>query len=288
MEWFGWRKLVFGVDAHRKWHYTGPLGQPNRHVKWFIRSIGAPPPETVINLWHSLVAWVTGTDPPWTEEWREAMEEEAEDNEDGAEAELAADAAASDSGSGKLRQVNGGARQSRALGLMHFAGQDKFETHALGNGKPYEADDHDGASTTSSVRSARALARYKRLVALTGFIGVYVSWALMAWFVFVRAALCLRAVRPLTRVWPAPQVYGMLIYQLLGDQVQQEFARSWGVSYGMNVASEWRDVFIESMKGAVILAMLERLYVTRTASWFEDHIGAPALRVHAWCVRVRG
>jgi hypothetical protein len=80
----------------------------------------------------------------------------------------------------------------------------------------------------------------------------------------------------------------MLIYQLLGDQVQQEFARSWGVSYGMNVASEWRDVFIESMKGAVILAMLERLYVTRTASWFEDHIGAPALRVHAWCVRVRG
>jgi hypothetical protein len=28
------------------------------------------------------------------------------------------------------------------------------------------------------------------------------------------------------------QVYGMLIYKLLGDKVQQEFARSWGVSYG--------------------------------------------------------
>ena len=68
----------------------------------------------------------------------------------------------------------------------------------------------------------------------------------------------------------------MLIYKLLGDQVQQEFARSWGVSYGMNVASEWKDVFIESLKGAVILAMFERFYVTRTASWFEDHIGAPA------------
>ena len=69
----------------------------------------------------------------------------------------------------------------------------------------------------------------------------------------------------------------MLIYKLLGDQAQQEFARSWGVSYGMNMASEWKDVFIESLKGAVILAMLERLYVTRPASWFEDHIGACAV-----------
>ena len=66
----------------------------------------------------------------------------------------------------------------------------------------------------------------------------------------------------------------MLIYKLLGDQAQQEFARSWGVSYGMNVASEWKDVLTESVKGAIILAILERLYVTRSASWFEDHIGA--------------
>ena len=201
MEWFGWRKLVFGVDAHRRWHYTGPLGQPNRHVKWFIRSVGAPPPETAINLWHSLVAWVTGTDPPWVEEWREAMEEAEAEEEAETEAELAADVAASDSGNTSV-QVNGGARPtSRALRLMHLAEQDKFETHALGNGKvPVAADDHDGASTTSSVRSARALARYKRLVALSGFIGVYVSWALFSWFIFVRySALRMHAARPLTR-----------------------------------------------------------------------------------------
>ena len=42
----------------------------------------------------------------------------------------------------------------------------------------------------------------------------------------------------------------------------------------MNVAVEWKDVLIEALKGAVILAILERFYVTRTASWFEDHIGA--------------
>ena len=44
----------------------------------------------------------------------------------------------------------------------------------------------------------------------------------------------------------------------------------------MNVAVEWKDVLIEALKGAVILAILERLYVTRANSWFEDHIGASA------------
>ena len=99
------------------------------------------------------------------------------------------------------------------------------------------------------------------------------------------------------------QVYGMLIYKLLGDKVQQEFARSWGVSYGacvrraapqfefgltrrlagMNVATEWKDVLIESLKGAVILAILERFYVTRAGSWFEDHVGASAVRARQGC-----
>jgi hypothetical protein len=32
----------------------------------------------------------------------------------------------------------------------------------------------------------------------------------------------------------------MLIYKLLGDEAQQSFARSWGVSYGLNAAAEWQ------------------------------------------------
>ena len=49
----------------------------------------------------------------------------------------------------------------------------------------------------------------------------------------------------------------------------------------MNVAVEWKDVLIESLKGAVILAILERLYVTRAGSWFEDHIGKSGARLRA-------
>ena len=212
LEWFGWRKLVFGPNAHRRWHYTGPLGQPNRHVKWFIRSVGAPPPETAINLWHSLVSWVTGSDPPWVEEWREAVEAEAAEEAE-VEAEVELDAPACDSYSAPSHQVNDSARlhvdAPRVLKLLSLAEQDTFDKHYVngnghmnGNGKFHAADDDDvgdGASTTSSVRSARALARYKRIIALSGFFGVYVSWALFSWFIFVRA--CARAVP-----WPRADV----------------------------------------------------------------------------------
>ena len=44
----------------------------------------------------------------------------------------------------------------------------------------------------------------------------------------------------------------------------------------MNTTSEWKDVVTEAMKGAIILAILERLYITRSNTWFEEHIGACA------------
>ncbi len=136
LEWVGWRKLVFGLHANRKWHYTGPLGQPVRHVKWFIRSVGAPSPETIINLWHSFVSAITGTPPPWTIEAREAAGEAAEE----------------EAGNG-------------------------------GNGAVRPEGSEKAPSTTSSVRSARALARYKRIMAATGFIGTYICWAVFTWCV---------------------------------------------------------------------------------------------------------
>ena len=190
LEWCGWRKLVFGPNAHRQWHYTGPLGPPNRHVKWFVRSVGAPPPETAINLWHSLVAWVTRTDPPWVEEWREAVEAEEEEETEAASNQQHV------SMSVPASQVNGDVPSApRVLGLLHLGQQDQLEMHALGDGnkKVRAADDADGASTSSSVRSARALARYKRIIALTGFVGVFVTWAIFSWFIFVRAFSCIFA-----------------------------------------------------------------------------------------------
>ena len=64
----------------------------------------------------------------------------------------------------------------------------------------------------------------------------------------------------------------MLIYKLLGDQAQSEFTRSWGISYGMNAATEWKDIVVEAVKATVILIILERLFLTRNSSWLEEHM----------------
>jgi hypothetical protein len=96
----------------------------------------------------------------------------------------------------------------------------------------------------------------------------------------------------------------MLIYKLLGDEAQQSFARSWGaprcrqratttsacvsmtltfcslragISYGLNAAAEWKSVLQEAAKAAVVLAILERLCLTRHENWLEVR----------WCSRPR-
>ena len=66
--------------------------------------------------------------------------------------------------------------------------------------------------------------------------------------------------------------YGMLIYKLLGDDAQASFARSWGISYGMNAATEWRTIAVEAAKGAFFLLLLERLGLTLHTEWLEQHI----------------
>ena len=189
LEWVGWRKLVFGPAAHRRWHYTGGP-QPVRHVRWFVRSARAE-------------ADAEGEDEEGCADKREGPEEDAH----------AAD------------EERDGADGSRS---------------------------ESGGSTSSSVRSARALMRYKRTVMALGLGGTFFCWAIFAWFIFT---------------------YGMLLYKLLGDEGQASFARSWGISYAVGAASEWQDIVKEAIKGAFVLAVLERLLMTRNVNWLEVRDG---------------
>ena len=63
--------------------------------------------------------------------------------------------------------------------------------------------------------------------------------------------------------------YGSLIYVLMGKKSEAAFARSWGISYGLNCATEWRGIIVEAAKGAFVLAILERLCLTRAQPWLE-------------------
>jgi hypothetical protein len=231
-------KLLCGLKSHRLWHYTGLEGQPPRFVRWYCRSVDAPKPETIINLWHSLRCYLTGATPPWLEEWQEWQ---AEQEEEGVSAEDAHKSSASNCEGDRV---------------------------------------HSDVASVATDESTAALRRSKRMLTAFGLSGIYVTWAVFAWFIFVRALT--RVLRPL---WAAcvpdahatlmlrlasSQTYGSLIYQLLGAEQQDSFARGWGVSYGMGAATEWKEILKEALKGLIILAILERLHLTRPVNWLEE------------------
>jgi hypothetical protein len=44
-------------------------------------------------------------------------------------------------------------------------------------------------------------------------------------------------------------------------------------------ATEWRQVALEAFKAAVVLAILERCFLTSHATWLEDHVDYMSLQV---------
>ena len=73
-----WPALVWGTQAHRRWHYLGEAGQPPRFVRWFVRFRRRPVTGTMANL--VIRAWCTLTrrEMPWEVEAREEAEKEKE------------------------------------------------------------------------------------------------------------------------------------------------------------------------------------------------------------------
>ena len=63
--------------------------------------------------------------------------------------------------------------------------------------------------------------------------------------------------------------YGMLIYRLLGEDAEASFSRSFGISYGLSAAQEWKDLAIEVGRSVLILVIMEGLFLTSNASWLE-------------------
>ena len=218
LEWVGYQKLIWGPRAHRRWRYTGHAGQPPRFVKWYIRSVGAPPSETAANLVRSMWAFLTCSEPAWVEEAREAEEEALSavaDTDDGSAAEGPKSRAYRLMAEHGIPMGSADADptiDSLALGLADGETMDEHAelgSHrvvtlpAYNNGKVVPSgygdsvqdfdipggDDvsaHSG-STTSSIRSAKALSRYKRWVMFVGIGGTLLTWAIFAWFIFTCA-----------------------------------------------------------------------------------------------------
>jgi hypothetical protein len=143
LQWAGWRRLVFGLTANRRWNYTRGA-QPRRYVRWHIRSGGEPAPKTVLNLCVSAYAWLTRSETPWRLRARQA--------EQAAAAAAKAHAVADDDSADDV----GGSDCAVAS---------------------YPADD----AGSTPLDAARRLARHKRAMACAGLAGTYVVWAIFTW-----------------------------------------------------------------------------------------------------------
>ena len=244
LEWSGWRKLVFGMNAHRRWHYTRG-DPPVRYVKWYVRSAGAPVTETAANLWRSFYAWVTNSETPWAEE---AIEAEQAADEEAAQQKLSRFSQGADDGHSRRFSQGGTPGAGRRMSASKSNGADAGRRMSESSVEP--SDDFN-TRALSEDGSAVELATYKHRVVAIGIAATAICWAMFTWFIFT---------------------YGMLIYRLLGEGAESSFSRSFGISYGMGAAQEWKDVAIEACKAAVILVILETLFLTPNPKWLEEHI----------------
>ena len=130
--------------------------------------------------------------------------------------------------------------------------RDKGSAAASGSGS-------SGGETAEAMEEAAAETRSRRLLSAAGVLGALLTWAIFAWFIFT---------------------YGLLIYNTLGASAQADFTNSWGISYAMDQVTQWQDILEEVVKAVIILAILERLLLTRHSSWLEEHIDFLSLQAH--------
>jgi hypothetical protein len=336
LRYTGLGRFLCGRLAHRRWHYTGPLGQPPRFARWYIRSADAPLLESLTNAMFTIrralacaprallagggaakVSEQAGVNEPRDDAvalqrrnslqlsinmlMNDTLETPPIDDASAAGNDVASrqrynslrlsisrlmsvepDETAS-TRSASLKAVGDDASRVRYSSLQtsirlltdadELAAADAADakaerafrdsqysiswgmrSHPLADDEKWDGDSSLGSASglePSHVDDAIRLRCRKRLLTLLGLASVAVIWAVFVWFILT---------------------YGLLIYDLMGLDAQRSFTRSWGVSYGVGAANEWRDVARQAAMAVAVVAIAERLHLTRPVSWLEDHV----------------
>ena len=133
-------------------------------------------------------------------------------------------------------------------------------------------DDGSDASSESSGAEQRAEVLQKRLYAASGLLGVYVIWAVFSWRVLsgppCRGGAALLPLHQCLRRFIF--TYGALIYRQLGPSAESEFAKTWGIGFALDNATEWQDVLQTAVQTALVVVILDALRLSRSATWFEE------------------
>ena len=64
-------------------------------------------------------------------------------------------------------------------------------------------------------------------------------------------------------------VYAQLIYQLLGQEAESSFARSWVIGQGMSQVIDLQSVLVSAAEVLLALTVLETLWLTTNSGWMQ-------------------
>jgi hypothetical protein len=67
---------------------------------------------------------------------------------------------------------------------------------------------------------------------------------------------------------------GELVTNLMGEAAQQSFSRGWGVGLAISQATQFKDMFIVACQSALVLTVLETLWLVGNTPWVAEMIGA--------------
>ena len=145
-----------------------------------------------------------------------------------------------------------------------------------GGAHPHEAEGEEAAEEEERLVWAEeqlALAIRARIERVLGLFGTYAAWALLSWFIFT---------------------YGLLIYELLGIATEASFVKSWLIALGVENARQWQDILRAALQAAVLMFVLDRMWIMSNAAWVEQHVDYLSVqatlltgRVVTWSKRVR-
>ena len=144
------------------------------------------------------------------------------------------------------------------------------EGHGRGSAAEHEAEEEERLEWAEEQLALAIRARIERVL---GLFGTYAAWALLSWFIFV---------------------YGLIIYNLLGSSTEASFVRSWLIALGVENARQWQDILRAALQSAVLMFVLDRMWVMSNAAWVEQHVDYLSVqatlltgRVATWSKRVR-
>ncbi len=84
-----------------------------------------------------------------------------------------------------------------------------------------------------------------------GYVILNLIWGVFAWIVFA---------------------YGRLVYNLLGPAASRDFSNSWGIGVALGQANDAKGVVIAALQAALVLTILEALWLVPNSAWVEAYI----------------